>query len=145
VRFIKYFTFLSLFMFFGSTLVPKTYVNVISVQFGTYDASSNYPQFGTGRIIVVTDSSTPYVVKIGPGKNSSQGFHPRIMRCKKDLLSYNLYIDAACTGVWGDGTNNTCTRTGSGSLEFIIFGSIPAFQKMAPGYYNDVVTVSIEL
>ncbi|UCE41065.1 MAG: spore coat protein U domain-containing protein [Candidatus Aminicenantes bacterium] len=144
MRSIKYLSFFFLFLFLGNTWAPKTYVNAISVQFGTYNSYSHYPLLGTGRIIVVTDSSTPYIVRIDSGKNSSQGFHPRLMRSKKDRLSYNLYIDAACTGVWGDGTDNTYTRTGSGSLEFIIYGSIPAFQNVAPGFYSDVVTVSIE-
>jgi spore coat protein U-like protein len=128
----------------GSTWVQRTYVNAISVQFGTYNSNSPYPLFGTGRVIVVTDSTTPYIIRIDSGKNSRQGFHPRMMRSKQNFLSYNLYIDAACTGVWGDGTDNTYTMTGSGSLEFIIYGSIPPFQNIAPGIYDDVVTVSVE-
>ena len=65
-----------------------------------------------------------------------------------DLLSYNLYFDAARTQVWGDGTGGTVIWSTAGghnpSPSHTVFGKIPANQtSVSVGSYSDTVTMTL--
>jgi spore coat protein U-like protein len=68
------------------------------------------------------------------------------------LLSYNLYFDAAYTQIRGNGTGGsqqggaTFTLTPSaptGSTTSVIYGRIPALQDVAAGSYTDTIIVTV--
>jgi spore coat protein U-like protein len=62
------------------------------------------------------------------------------------LLAYNLYRDPARTVIWGAGSGNGASYTGTGSsTDVLIFGKIGAGLVVPNGTYTDTVTVSIEL
>jgi spore coat protein U-like protein len=62
------------------------------------------------------------------------------------LLAYNLYRDPARTVIWGAGSGNGASYTGTGSsTNVLIFGKIGAGLVVPNGNYTDTVTVSIEL
>jgi len=81
-------------------------------------------------------------VKLDPGKHSGGLFNPRKMLGEEDYLEYNLYVDAACTKIWGDGTGSTFIRTGAESIT--VYGRVPPRQKVRPGAYGDSVTIIVE-
>jgi spore coat protein U-like protein len=61
-------------------------------------------------------------------------------------VNYQLYIDAANTTAWGDGTAGTTmeTGTGSGNQQVIsVYGVVPAQTTPAPGSYSDTITATI--
>jgi spore coat protein U-like protein len=68
-----------------------------------------------------------------------------------ERLLYNLYLDAARTIVWGDGTGGSqtgpmvTTRGAGGTTTAYVFGRIPAGQDVAAGVYGDTIRVTFEL
>ena len=64
-----------------------------------------------------------------------------------DALSYNLYIDAARSTIWGDGTGGSSTQTinmtGSHPSTLSIYGRVPPLQDVSMGSYSDSVMVTI--
>jgi spore coat protein U-like protein len=62
-------------------------------------------------------------------------------------LDYNLYLDAARTIVWGDGTNGTATYTATpidGQVVSIpVYGRIPPRQNVAAGSYGATIRVQL--
>jgi spore coat protein U-like protein len=117
-------------------------VTASPVDFGAYDVSAGSPLAAVGSIGVVCTSRTPSTVKLDPGRNSGGSFNPRRMSGAGSYLGYNLYTDAGCTSIWGDGTAGTFTRAGGRNLA--VYGCIPARQKVKPGTYGDVVTFIVE-
>jgi spore coat protein U-like protein len=66
-----------------------------------------------------------------------------------DQLFYNLYLDAARTIIWGDGTGGTQSffignpQGNNQDLSVPMFGRIPASQNVKVGAYTDTVTVTL--
>lgn len=63
-------------------------------------------------------------------------------------LDYNVYIDAAHTQVWGDGTAGTFAQSFSGlisllSTSYTAFGSVDPGQYSAAGAYTDTIVVTV--
>jgi spore coat protein U-like protein len=62
-------------------------------------------------------------------------------------LQYNLYLDAARTAIWGDGTGGTQSYTTasppSGTQVVTIYGRIVAGQDVAAGGFADTVTAIV--
>jgi spore coat protein U-like protein len=124
-------------------------VSATSVQFGQYIALESSPVDAVGNVTVSCGPGSPFTVKLDAGENSSGSFHPRRLRAASSgaTLNYNLYLDSARTQVWGDGTNNTFIRSGTGSgssQQFSLYGRIPGSQNVSVGMYSDTVTVTLE-
>jgi spore coat protein U-like protein len=66
-----------------------------------------------------------------------------------DALYYNLYIDAARTAVWGDGSGPGQIVTASfpavsrTAKIFNIYGRVVALQNVAAGPYRDSIAVTV--
>lgn len=126
------------------------HVNVTPITFGQYDRLKAAPTDSIGNIDISCDVvGTLYRIRLNPSQNTNGGFLPRMMRPStgKDILIYNLYIDAAASQVWGDGTSSTFIQSGiskGGKDQFSIYGRLPAKQNIAPGQYSDLVAVTLE-
>lgn len=123
-------------------LAQQCTVSSVAVSFGAYDPIAGNPLNATGSISVTCTPATITVVKLDPGQNSGGNFVQRKMQGDSNYLNYNLYTDAACTKIWGDGTSNTFTQ--SGGTNIIVYGRIPPLQKVKPGTYSDYVTIIVE-
>lgn len=122
-------------------------VNVHETSFGIYNTSSPHSVFAQSAIVIKCKYSITAIVKIDAGENSDGlgNFFPRRMRSTKNTLDYNLYVDAACTKVWGNGASNTYTQqTQVGQTQLIVYGKIPEKQNVSAGNYTDRVTVIVE-
>ncbi|MFC1855476.1 spore coat U domain-containing protein [Thermodesulfobacteriota bacterium] len=129
-------------------------VKVEEVNFGDFDSMSHTPIDATGSIKISfkgddddEGSGAIFRIKLDAGIYSGgiANFHPRKMSSYNDnTLNYNLYIDAACTKVWGDGTDDTYTHTHTSNDNATIFARIPPRQNVRVGRYSDRVTVTIE-
>ena len=123
-------------------------VSTTAVSFGVYDIFSPSPTNSTGTISFACNESPPpdVIVSIGPSPNSGS-FYPRKMRLTggSDLLNYNLYTDATCTNVWGDGTSGTIVLTKKAHksipVTLTVYGRIPTGQDVSAGSYSDILTV----
>lgn len=124
------------------------------VAFGVYDPLTAAPLDTTGTLQVTCTSNTPphvtYEVQLDTGQAGS--FAPRAMTSGTDQLIYNLYVDAARSAVWGDGTGGTAvvtanynlTRPGSTQTDtYTVYARAPAGQVVTIGSYVDTITVTL--
>lgn len=124
-------------------------ITVFSLDFGGYDTRFASPVDSTASVRVSCLQGTPYQIRIDAGGNSAGRFLPRKMKLTGGAykLRYNLYRDSARTEIWGDGTGKTYVVTGTATRfqqTRIVYGRIPGSQNVAPGMYNDSVTITIE-
>ncbi len=121
--------------------------------FGDYVPGSVSPVDSAAAIQVrcIGHPVTAFTVSIGPG--SSGRAWERTMRSGVGVLVYNLFVDAARTIVWGDGTAGTLRvpvtpppQRGARPREetLNVYGRIPAGQDPAPGAYVDTVIITVE-
>ena len=67
-----------------------------------------------------------------------------------ESLSYNLYLDAARTTIWGDGTGGTQTffnhnpQGNNRDIVIPIYGRVPAGQDVGAGTYTNTVTATVQ-
>lgn len=123
-------------------------VLVDAVAFGSYSVFDPQPTSAAGKIrYACTQPVDPPVIRMSAGHASS--FAPRAMTSTADSLDYNLFLDASCTTVWGDGTAGTSVYTASApasgeGYEVNVYGCIPERQNVRAGSYSDTIVVTIE-
>jgi spore coat protein U-like protein len=90
-------------------------------------------------------------VRISLDAGLAGSFAARALTMGSERLLYNLYLDAARTIVWGDGTGGSqvgpgaVTHGAGGTTTAYVFGRIPAGQDAAVGVYGDTIRVTFEL
>jgi len=132
-------------------LVSSCTVSASGVAFGIYDPTVATATFSSGTIgvnCVVSGSTGHNPVTIALDTGSSGNFISRTMLNGTDVLNYNLYIDAAYTLVWGDGSGLSLTNTqfvtpGKPSFSATVYGMIPALQTPGSGTFSDTITVTV--
>ncbi|HEV8694391.1 MAG TPA: spore coat U domain-containing protein [Lysobacter sp.] len=135
-------------------------VSSTSVAFGVYDPiGSSAPLDGSGQITVDCFPNN-VIFTAGLSTGGSGSYAVRRMASGANTLPYNLYLNAARTTVFGDGSGGTQTATcitgitaygcvgsnpgGQGRRATLPFyGRIPAGQDVAAGLYSDTVQVII--
>jgi len=146
VRWFMFIVFILLFS--GEITFGACTVSTNPVSFGSYDVFSPSPTDASGTITFTCNTNERVTVSIGQSPNSG-GFHPRKMRLSggTDQLDYNLYTDAACTSVWGDGTSGTDTITRRVQKNqpntLTVYGRIHPRQDVSWGSYTETLTVTI--
>ncbi len=119
------------------------------MNFGTYMPATPTHVDVTGQMFVICFGQPPgpFEVRIGPGASGNQ--LNRTLTNTISLLSYNVFLDAARTTIWGDGTGGTGTFNGIRTSPFpfigapFIYGRIFANQDPSPGFYNDIIDVTV--
>lgn len=120
------------------------------VSFGTYNLLSAAPLTSTGTVTVACNGAikitghNAVTVKLSTGQSGT--FTARSLGAG---FSYNLFQDAAHTKIWGDGTGNSTTYSGTitkaaPSFTATVYGEIPALQNPAPNSYSDLITVTVD-
>ena len=122
-------------------------ISVTDVDFGAYDVFAAAPVQSTGTIAYRCGNRVKDVT-ITISRGQSATYTPRVMFRGGDSLFYNLYMDAARTAVWGDGTSGTgvySVDNARNNREVIvtIYGNIPPLQDVTAGTYTDDVTATI--
>lgn len=139
----------------GDARAETCSVSAGSVAFGIYDPLAAGPLDSTGIIQATCTSASPprvtYEIRLDTGQAGS--FAPRAMAGGASQLSYNLYIDAARSAVWGDGSGGTSVVTADYNLtppgstqtdSYTVYGRVPAAQVVTAGSYLDTITVTLE-
>jgi spore coat protein U-like protein len=127
---------------------PACSVSVESaIAFGAYDPLSTAPLDSTGTILLEQCAPGQVTISIGTGQSGS--YAPRAMRgAGGDVLAYNLFLDAARTRVWGDGTTAGTSRWPSASSDkgkrLTVYARVFAGQDVPAGAYADTLTVTID-
>jgi spore coat protein U-like protein len=117
-----------------------------SVSFGSYDVLSSSPLESTGTITYICVVSLSIRIDLSNGGGASYVTR-KMSGPAGDKLNYNLYLDAARTRIWGDGTNST-ERYGPfvGLLvlsTLTVYGRVSPQQDVRAGAYSDSITVTL--
>ena len=125
-----------------------------ALTFGTYNPLAPGPLDAVGNISVrcsalVLGAVVSYDVALSPGMSGVYG--ARAMQSGGDALSYNLYLDAARSQVWGDGTGGTGQAANAYLLDvlffrvtdFPVYGRLPAGQNAPAGAYSDTLFATV--
>jgi spore coat protein U-like protein len=125
---------------------PCKLTTIGGINFGNYDPLSPVPlsTMGSFGYSCPPGQGSP-LITISAGTWGT--FASRAMQNPTDpaaLLQYNLYVDAACTMIWGDGTSGTSTQVGpAGQTQTIpVFARLPALQNVSAGTFTDTVVVT---
>ena len=129
-------------------------VQASGVDFGVYDSFAPTPADSVGTIAVYCSGfageTIAYRIRIGTG--GSGVFAPREMRDATTWrLLYNLYMNAARTLVWGDGTGSSRIVSDGFVLPsrgiartYPVYGRISERQNVAPGSYADTLVITLD-
>jgi spore coat protein U-like protein len=117
-------------------------LSATAVTFGNYNPLSAVPLDAAGTISYDCPPPTAPVITLSTGQSSS--YTPRRMQ-GPGLLQYNLYLDAARTVIWGDGTGGSSVLNGPSGIRTTvpIYGRIFPRQDVVAGAYFDVIIVTI--
>jgi spore coat protein U-like protein len=119
-----------------------------TLAFGRYDPTSAAPLDAATTIQYGCPPGQPVRISIDAGQSGT--FAARELRNGGEVLRYNLFLDAARTTVWGDGTGGSSIGPlvrgiGQSVITAWVFGRIAAGQDAAPGAYGDTLRVTLQL
>lgn len=137
---------LSLFSSNAWAGLSKCTVSSTPVSFGIYNVFSSVDLLSTGSVTLSNCiGSGTAQVSLSTGQHSTSFTTRALLNTGgSDLLDYNLYLDAALTAVWGDGTGGSNVWLTTGNSSHTVFGKIPAGQSgVSVGTYGDSVGVTI--
>jgi spore coat protein U-like protein len=125
------------------------FVSTSGVRFGSYNAFSDQPLNSAGTIAYQCTGVSPAdIVTIELSRGNSGSYQPRAMSGPSPRFEYNLYMDAACTMVWGDGSGGSSVYMDhppdGRTVSLPIFGRIPPRQLLQAGIYNDLIVVTLQ-
>jgi spore coat protein U-like protein len=124
-------------------------VTATGVVFGIYTPLQAAPLNSNGTIgIACTGVSGRNTVTIDLSAGASGNYLTRTLVAGTFTLNYDLYLDAAYTQVWGNGTGGSVEgsariRRRGRNVTLTVYGAIAARQDPAPGSYTDNITVSV--
>jgi len=122
-------------------------ISTTSVAFGSYDVFSGADVNTTGTVTINCGSAVRDLT-VTLSKGQSGTYSNRTLVKGAETLAYNLFRDAACTSVWGDGTAGTQTYFNADppnntNVVLTIYGRITALQDVSAGAYSDTITATI--
>ena len=122
------------------------FLSTTGVSFGTYSVFTTTPLDSTGSVSIFCIGDASVTVALDRG--GAPTFTPRRMLQGTEALNYNLYLDAARTKIWGDGTGGSQLYVNSGvqslrTVTVTIFGRVPAQQDVSAGSYSNSITATI--
>src|SRR5438270_4499664 len=121
-----------------------------NINFGAYSAFSNTAVTATSAFQFTC--TPPATATMTLSRGTSASYNPRIMTrttLPAITMNYNLYMDAANTIIWGDGTSGTQFLTfpstpGNKTYTGTIYATIPPGLNVGPGTYTDTVQVTLD-
>lgn len=136
----------------SSTQAATCMLSVGDMTFGIYLPGQPNPVDASSSITVqceadIDGEDVNYSLSIGP---SDGAFAPRTMHSEDATLSYNVFVDAARSTVWGDGSVGTGMVSGQlalpavSSVTSLVHGRVFGGQSLRSGSYTDLLTVTVE-
>lgn len=126
----------------SASIAARCTVSAATVAFGIYDPTANSDQNGSITIQCTKGSAATISLNEGAAPAGRQMAGPGT-----DILTYELYSDAAGGTVWGSGSGGSTVAynaANSAPTTVTVFGRIPAGQNNAGvGAYADTVTVTV--
>lgn len=120
-------------------------ISTTSLAFGTYDVFAAGPTDSTAVVSVRCNRDLAITIFVDRGGSTT--FSQRLMITTGDQIGYNLYLDAAHSLVWGDGTEATSFYVGTAprnvSMDVTVYGRVPGGQDVSAGSYTDTVVATV--
>lgn len=121
--------------------------SVSGLAFGNYNVFDATPRDTAGSISYTCSDVGGASIVIQLDQGNAATFFPRTLLDGAFVLEYNIYLDAARTSVWGDGSSGTSQHgpvvPDEGVNSVNVFGRIEAGQNARAGSYSDTVVVTI--
>lgn len=122
-------------------------ISATSVNFGTYNVFNGSDVDSTGTVTYRCNGAA-HNITVGLTQGASGTFNPREMQKGAEGLSYNLFLDASRTSVWGDGTSGTSMYSignppNNTNVNLTVYGRVQAGQDVSAGSFSDTVTAVI--
>ncbi len=120
-----------------------------ALSFGVYDPLAAAPTDSSSTMSYRCPKGQAVQISLDAGLAGS--FAARALTLGTERLLYNLFLDAARTIVWGDGTGGSqagpgvTTHGAGGTTTVYVFGRIPAGQDVVAGTYGDTIRVTFQL
>jgi len=117
-------------------------ITTTSVVFGNYSVYGALPVDNTGTITIRCNSFANSVI-VDLSNGNAFNFTPRYMlRAGVEQLTYNVFLDAARTTIWGDNTGGSShygpvNPPNNTNVDITIYGRITAGQDVSGGSYID--------
>lgn len=124
-------------------------VSASGVVYGTYTPLQAGPLASNGSINIACSAITHHTtITIDLTTGASGSYLNRTLTSGANALKYNLYLDAANTQIWGNGTGGSVEasaviRRRAPTVTLTVYGAVAASQDPAPGGYTDNITVSV--
>lgn len=131
----------------SATLTTDCTLSATSIDFGQVGLIT-VPVNTTGAVTVTCTNGTAYTVSLDAGRGAGATVSSRKLTRSgsSDTLAYGLYINAARSSIWGDGSNGsgTVSGTGNGAAQpTTVYASLLAPASVPPGTYVDTVIATI--
>jgi spore coat protein U-like protein len=129
----------------NASVINDCIVGATNVAFGSSAGPLSSAISANGTISVQCTNGDAYEVSLSSG-NSGSLANREMKSVAGNLVNYQLYLDAAHTMPWGDGTSGSSASvgTGSGAVQSLtVYGVVPAQTSAAPGSYSDTITATI--
>jgi spore coat protein U-like protein len=130
--------------------ITCTVTDVTPASFGAYDVFATSPLDTTGSVsFVCTGVSALDTVTVDLSTGDGASFAGRVLSGGGGQeLAYNLYLDAARTTVWGDGSGVSATYgpvhpPDGTTVSVPVYGRAEARQSVPAGTYGDSVAATI--
>lgn len=122
-------------------------LSATGVIFGSYNVFGASPVDSTATIALLCTSGEDEHVRVTLDRGRTGSFN-RALQSGANRLSYNLYLDAARSSIWGDGTSGTVLYQNANPprnqvVNIPVYGRIPAGQDAAIGTYSDSIVVTV--
>ncbi|WP_038801929.1 spore coat protein U domain-containing protein [Burkholderia oklahomensis] len=128
-----------------ATVVNDCFISATNVAFGATGVIQS-ALTATGTISAQCTNGDAFVIALNGGVSGSVAARTMQRTGGTDTVGYQLYLDAAHSTIWGDGTAGTSTATGTGSgvsQSLTVYGQVPVQTTPVPGTYNDTITATI--
>ncbi|WP_232343216.1 spore coat U domain-containing protein [Burkholderia pseudomallei] len=129
----------------SATVVNDCFINATNVAFGSTGVIQG-ALTATGTISAQCTNGDAFRIALNGGASGNVAARAMQRTGGGGAVNYQLYLDAAHSTIWGDGTAGTSTATGTGSglsQSLTVYGQVPAQTTPAPGTYSDTITATI--
>jgi len=117
--------------------------SVGSIAFGQYNLFATTPTDAAGSIGYSCSATPGPVISLSPGASGT--FNMRTMLLGSSTLQYNVYVDATCKTIFGDGTGATAVFNAANSRWQVVtfYGRIFPGQTVPAGTYSDSLVATL--
>ena len=129
----------------SATVVNDCTIVASNVNFGSAGVLASAVT-ATGSVSTTCTNGDAYRISLNGGGTGNVAARAMSRQGGGGSATYQLYLDAAHSLPWGDGTASTSmySNKGSGVAQVItVYGQVPAQTTPAPGSYSDTITATI--